>query len=80
MSKEYENASESIGDIRQELEIWMGTCQRCGRCFTKGGPLDKLMMKGYRLDNLDEELWVYSSKAYLESNPVTDDIEIRVEG
>jgi hydrogenase-4 component H len=79
MSKEYETAHESKGDISQHLEIWMSTCQRCGRCFKLGGPLESLMMKGFRTDNLDEELWVYQSKGYLGTSAVTDDIEITVE-
>jgi hydrogenase-4 component H len=79
MSKEYENASENAHDIRQDLEIWMGTCQRCGRCFKGAAVLDELMMKGFRFDNMDEELWVYGSKAYLDSSPLTDDIEISVD-
>ncbi|HEX7509955.1 MAG TPA: 4Fe-4S dicluster domain-containing protein [Chitinivibrionales bacterium] len=79
MSKEYENATEAIRDIRQDLEIWMGTCQRCGRCFKHGTPLDDLMMTGYRQDDLEGELWIYKSQSYLESDPVTDDIHITLD-
>jgi len=79
MSKEYQNATEKIPDLHQNLKIWMGTCQRCGRCFKVGGPLDGLMMTGYRVDNIDEELWIYRSKSYLETDPVTDDIQITVD-
>jgi hydrogenase-4 component H len=79
MSKEYQTATENVHDIEQKLDIWMGTCQRCGRCFKSAGELDKLMMTGYRIDDLDGELWVYKSRSYLESNPVTDDIEITVD-
>lgn len=79
MSKEYETATSSIHDVQQDLEIWMGTCQRCGRCFKHDKALEDLMMTGYRNDDLDGELWVYSSKSYLESNPITDDIEITVD-
>src|SRR5512136_461905 len=42
MSREYQNATDRISDIRQDLEIWMGTCQRCGRCFKDAGPLEQL--------------------------------------
>jgi len=79
MSKEYENASENIRDIAQDLDIWMGTCQRCGRCFKAGGVLDKLMMNGYREDDCEGELWIYKSRAYLDNNRITDDIEITVD-
>ncbi|MCU0609561.1 MAG: 4Fe-4S binding protein [Chitinispirillaceae bacterium] len=76
MSKEFETAHDKPAEIEQNLDIWMGTCQRCGRCFKHEGPLDDLMMKGFRKDDLDGELWVYKSKTFLESAPVTDDIEI----
>lgn len=76
MSQEYENSTGDIRDLQQNLEVFMGTCQRCGRCFKHEGPLDDLMMKGFRKDDLDGELWVYKSKTFLESAPVTDDIEI----
>ncbi len=79
MSQEYENASPKTGDIRQYLEIWMGTCQRCGRCFKGAGPLDQLMMKGYRFDDLDQELWIYRSRAYLEKEAVVKDIDIELD-
>lgn len=79
MSKEYENATENVKDIQQDLSIWMGTCQRCGRCFKGAGPLDALMMTGYREDDLEGELWVYRSKAFLEADKVTDDIDITVD-
>jgi hydrogenase-4 component H len=79
MIKEYENASENVHDISQDLKIWMSTCQRCGRCFKHGAVLDNLMMTGFRQDDCDGELWIYKSKQYLDNNPVTDDIEITVD-
>ncbi len=79
MSHEYENASPKIADLRQNIEIWMGTCQRCGRCFKTTSPLDQLMMKGYRFDNLDAELWVYRSRAYLDKDPLVKDIDIELD-
>jgi hydrogenase-4 component H len=79
MSKEYENATESIKDIQQDLSIWMGTCQRCGRCYKDEKAINGLMMKGYRADDLDGELWIYRSKSFLEGNPTTEDIDITLE-
>jgi hydrogenase-4 component H len=78
MSAEFENGTDKISDIQQELEIFMGTCQRCGRCFKTDGALDQLMMKGYRKDALDKDLWVYESKAYLD-HPVVKDIDIELD-
>ena len=54
MSHEFENATNSIGDISQRLELFMSTCQRCGRCFKEPSPLEQLKMKGYRFDDRAE--------------------------
>jgi hypothetical protein len=37
-------------------------------------------MKGYRVDNLVEERWVFHSDAYLDGQPVVDDIKIELDG
>ena len=79
MSHEYETASSAISDIRQNIEVWMGTCQRCGRCYKGQGPLNALMMTGYRTDDFDGELWIYKSKSFFDAEKVTDDIEITVD-
>jgi len=81
MSGEFENGTNTIGDISQTIELFMSTCQRCGRCFDeptegKRNPLEKLKMKGYRFDDLKNERWVFRSQAYLEGQPVVDDIAI----
>ena len=79
MSGEFETATNDIHDISQELELFMGTCQRCGRCFKEPGPLEQLKMKGYRFDLLKEDRWVYRSKAYLDDQPVVRDIDIELD-
>lgn len=76
MSHEFENATNSIGDIQQRIELFMSTCQRCGRCFKEPAALDQLKMKGYRFDDVEHERWVFRSESYLENEPVVDDIKI----
>jgi len=76
MSQEFETATDSIGDLQQRLELFMSTCQRCGRCFDPPSVLEELKLKGYRLDDLANERWVFGSKAYLTSEPAVDDIRI----
>jgi hydrogenase-4 component H len=76
MSHEFENATNAITDIGQEIDVFMSTCQRCGRCFTDENPLDALKMKGYRFDDLEGGLWVFKSKSYLDSEPQADDLVI----
>jgi len=76
MSREFESATNDIGDIQQNLELFMSTCQRCGRCFTEPTPLEQLKLKGYRFDDLQKERWIPRSRAYFESQPVVDDIPL----
>ena len=76
MSREFETATNAIGDLRQRLELFMSTCQRCGRCFLKPTPLDRLKLEGYRFDDLEHDRWVFRSRSYLESEPVVDDVKI----
>ena len=52
MSQDYETATNKIGDLEQRLDLFMSTCQRCGRCFKETSPLEQLKLKGYRFDDL----------------------------
>jgi hydrogenase-4 component H len=79
MSREFETATDRRGDIEQRLELFMSTCQRCGRCFTEPSVLEQLKMKGYRFDDLDNERWIFRSRSYLESDPVVDDLPIELD-
>ena len=78
MSHEFENATDAIGDIQQKLELFMSTCQRCGRCFKEPSPLEQLKLKGYRMDDLGQERWIYRSKAYLDEEAAADDVRIEL--
>jgi hydrogenase-4 component H len=79
MSKEFETATDSIADIGQRLEIFMSTCQRCGRCFKEKSLIEQLKMKGYRFDEMKDERWVFHSESYLADEPFNDDIKIEME-
>jgi hydrogenase-4 component H len=56
MTKNYELATGSKEDINTRLELFMLTCQRCGRCYDMEttNAIDKLDMPGYRYDNLEK--------------------------
>lgn len=79
MSHEFENATNAIGDIQQKLDLFMSTCQRCGRCFKEPSPLEQLKLKGYRMDDLGNERWIYRSKAYLTEEAAVDDVKIELD-
>jgi hydrogenase-4 component H len=48
LTQEFETATNSKEDLHISIELYMGTCQRCGRCFIPAHPLDKLMVTGFR--------------------------------
>lgn len=79
MSHEFETATNAIGDLQQRLELFMSTCQRCGRCFDPPSVLEQLKLKGYRIDDLQNERWVFRSKSYLTEEQAVDDIRIELD-
>ena len=79
MSREFENATNRIADMGQKLDLFMSTCQRCGRCFKGAAALDELKMKGYRSDDIAHERWVYGAHSFMESEPAADDIQIELD-
>jgi len=79
MSHEFENATGNVHELEQRLELFMSTCQRCGRCYKEPTPLEQLMMKGYRFDDLENERWVYRSQAFLTGQPLVRDIDIELD-
>jgi hydrogenase-4 component H len=79
MSEDFETATDKIGDLQQRIELFMSTCQRCGRCFKEPSPLEQLKLKGYRCDDLEGRRVVFRSKAYLDSESVVDDVKIELD-
>lgn len=55
MTPEYELATNDKGDVNETMELFMLTCQRCGRCFDHEikNAIDRLTYLGYRYDNLE---------------------------
>ena len=79
MSHDFETATASAGDLQQRLELFMSTCQRCGRCFTAPTPLEALKLTGYRFDDLEKERWVRRALARLDGAPGGGDLTIELE-
>jgi hydrogenase-4 component H len=48
VTKEFETATNDIQDMHMRVEVFMGTCQRCGRCYEPPTALDRLMVTGMR--------------------------------
>ena len=79
MSQEFETGTDDISDIQQRLELFMSTCQRCGRCFPEPSVIERLKMKGYRADEFDSERWILCSRAFLDRDAAVQDINIELE-
>lgn len=69
MSGEYELATDQKEDITQTLELFMLTCQRCGRCFNHEitNVIDKMDVKGYRHDNLETRVVIRSASEHFDA-------------
>jgi hydrogenase-4 component H len=50
MSPLYETSTERGEDLVLRLEVFMGPCGRCGRCFPPPGPMERMMVTGFRDD------------------------------
>lgn len=79
MSHDFETATDKIVDLQQRIELFMSTCQRCGRCYTEPSPLDRLKLKGYRFDDLASERWVFGAEGYLDSEEPVADLTIELD-
>jgi len=79
MSQEFENATNNINDIEQKLDLFMSTCQRCGRCFKEPSPLEQLKLKGYRFDDLKNDRWIFRSQSHIGNEPEVDDVKIEMD-
>jgi hydrogenase-4 component H len=55
MTERFENTTDNKGDNTIMMELFMLTCQRCGRCYNheKTNVIDKMQLKGFRYDNID---------------------------
>ncbi len=48
LSQEFETATNDPNDLYIRLEVFMGPCQRCGRCFHPPTVLDRMTKTGFR--------------------------------
>jgi hydrogenase-4 component H len=40
MTQRFETATNDIGDVKTTVEVFMGSCNRCGRCYRTQTPID----------------------------------------
>jgi len=48
LTDQFETSTDNKEDLHVSIEIYMGSCQRCGRCFTPEHPLDKMIVAEFR--------------------------------
>ena len=55
LSQNFQTATDNKEDITERVELFMLTCQRCGRCYDMEhtNAIDRLDLRGYRYDNLE---------------------------
>lgn len=55
MSEQFELATADRGDVTVTMELFMLTCQRCGRCYNleTTNIIDKMGLRGFRYDHLE---------------------------
>lgn len=53
MSQDFETATDSAADMVLEVEVFMGPCGRCGRCFEPLSNFDRLPVRGFRTDDIE---------------------------
>ncbi len=54
MTKQYELSADDVrNELVHECEIFMATCNRCGRCYEPPTVLDRIMDPGFHHDEID---------------------------
>ncbi len=48
---QFETATNTIDDLVMTIDVFMGPCQRCGRCFPPPTAMDQLPIRGFRMDS-----------------------------
>ena len=63
MNNTFQNASDDRNDVTTRIELFMMTCQRCGRCYEMEttNAIDRLDLKGFRYDNLEQRALIRKS-------------------
>lgn len=55
LDREFETATTDNRQLRIRAEIFMSTCQRCGRCYVPPTALDEMQVIGFRPPAEDEQ-------------------------
>ncbi len=70
MTKEYELATDVREDLNETIELFMLSCQRCGRCYSmeNNNIIDRMQLNGYRYDNLETRAFIQKATEKLDQD------------
>lgn len=73
MSREFELSTDDVhDDMVGEYHVFMGPCERCGRCYRAPSALDKLQRTGMRQDEIDRKCAVPWTPAERSETPAEE--------
>jgi len=52
MTRQFENATNRREDLTMTVEVFMGSCNRCGRCYRTSTPIDPPHPRGFHGDRV----------------------------
>ena len=69
MTDRFELATGDKNDNTQRLELFMLSCQRCGRCYDLevSNVIDKMDLQGYRYDNIEKRAFIRKTTDQLDT-------------
>ena len=70
ITTEFELATEDTNDVTERMELFMLTCQRCGRCYDmeNSNVIERLDLRGYRYDSLETRALIRTTTDQLDQN------------
>jgi hydrogenase-4 component H len=54
MTDQFETATNDLKDLLMEVEVFMGSCNRCGRCYRTQTPLDPPHLRRFHEERVDQ--------------------------
>jgi hydrogenase-4 component H len=69
MTENYELATNDKNDITVSMELFMLTCQRCGRCYNM---IDKMGLRGFRYDNLETRAVIQKATEHFDEKMIEE--------
>jgi len=79
MTDKFELATDDKGDNTERMELFMLTCQRCGRCYdmeTKNS-INLMDLQGFRYDNLEKRAFIRKTTDQLDTKLLDETLKYK---